>query len=69
MELKLAERLKELREERGFSQGKLANAIGVDPTFISHVETGNSSVSLETLVLIADFFDVTTDYLLGRKDK
>ena len=67
MKYKLAERLKELRAEKGLSQVALAEAIGVDPGFIGHIETSKVFVSVDTLVLLADVFEVSTDYLLGRE--
>jgi transcriptional regulator with XRE-family HTH domain len=64
--MKVGERLREAREEKGISQAKLAEEIGVDKSFIGHIEIGKSSISVETLILLADYFNVTTDYLLGR---
>ena len=65
MEIKLAERLKTLRQRDGIAQAGLAIAIGTDQAFIGHIETGKSLVSIETLVLLANHFKVSTDYLLG----
>ena len=57
-----------MRNGEGISQAKLAEIIGVDKAFIALIETGKSSVSIETLVLLARYFDVTTDFLIGYKD-
>ena len=68
MEIRLAERVKELRKDVGISQAKLAEIISVDKAFIGHIENGKSRVSVETLILLAKHFDVSADYLLGLKD-
>jgi len=65
---RLAERLKELRNEKDLSQVKLASALNVSPSFIAEIERGRTSVSTDTLLMLADFFAVSTDYLLGRID-
>ena len=64
---RLPEILRELRKERKVSQAKLAEELGFDSGFIAKIELGTSFVSVETLVLLADYFGVTTDYLLGRE--
>jgi transcriptional regulator with XRE-family HTH domain len=69
MKENFAKKFKELRLQKGVPQSEVANAIGVDATFIGHIETGTKFVSVETLAVIADYFGVTTDYLLGRADK
>ena len=66
---KLSERLKELRTAMGLSQIKLAEAIGVNSVTIAKIETGERSTSIETLIIFAGFFNVTTDYLLGLSNK
>lgn len=62
------ERLRELRTRHGYSQNELAKAIGVERTRYNKWETTGSEPSFAVLVQIADFFNVTTDYLLGRTD-
>ena len=68
MQIRLAEQIKKLRKREGISQAELAKAIGTSKSFFGEVETGKSSVSIETLVLLAQYFDVTTDFLIGYKD-
>ncbi len=63
-----AERLKELREEKGISLKALGNAIGVSDIAISRWENLKRVPNIEVLALLADFFNVTTDYLLGREN-
>lgn len=61
-------RLRSAREYRGFSQGELAKRADLQPSAISHFETGARKPSFDNLRLLADTLDVTTDYLLGRVD-
>lgn len=60
--------LKALREERGLSQKNIAQACNVSPTCICQLETGVRNPTGSTLVLLADFFGCSIDYLLGRED-
>jgi transcriptional regulator with XRE-family HTH domain len=62
-------RLKAARELRKMSQGDLATKSGLQPSAISHFETGNRSPSFENLKRLADALNVTTDYLLGREEQ
>ena len=59
-------RLRELRRERKLSQIELASILGVTQAALSGWETGKYSIDSQTLVKIADYFDCSTDYLLGR---
>lgn len=61
-------RLKELRKEYKMTQEGLANKLGLVRTAIANYETGRTNPDVETLNLIADIFNTTTDYLLGRTD-
>ena len=62
----LKERLRTLRESRGYSQKGLAKRLRCSPSLISSYETGERSPSLQNLGELADCFGVTVDYLLGR---
>ena len=64
----ISERLKELRTARGYSQSELAEKLHVSKSTISMIEAGARKPSLEVLEMIADFFNVTTDYLRGTED-
>ena len=64
-----SERLKELRMRHGYSQSELAKAIGVERTRYNKWEATGTEPSFAVLVKIADFFNVSTDYLLGRVDR
>ncbi len=57
--------LKELRLEKGLSQQKLGEIFHVCNQTVSFWELGSREPDLDTLLLIARFFDVTTDYLLN----
>lgn len=61
-------RLRSAREYRGLNQGELAERSGLQPSAVSHFETGARKPSFDNLRLLADTLDVTTDYLLGRVD-
>lgn len=60
-------RLKELRKDRRLSQEEVAKKIGVGRTTYAMYEQGNRQPDNETLSKIADIFEVTTDYLIGRE--
>ncbi len=59
-------RLKELREKRGMSQVRLAIELDLNQNTISRYESGAREADYRTLIAIADYFDVSLDYLLGR---
>ena len=62
-------RLKELRKAMGISQAKFAIELGgVSQAVIARYETGDIFPSYPVLIKIADYFNVSTDYLLGRTD-
>lgn len=64
----IGEIIKKLRRERNITQEQLGNAIGVSKMAISYFEKGKKAPGRETLEKIADYFNITTDYLLGRSD-
>lgn len=57
---------KELRIANHMSQGETANKLKVSTTLISKWENGQSTPAPEMLIIIADYFDVSIDYLIGR---
>lgn len=61
-------KLNELRKKRNLSQAKLAKELGLVRSTICQYEKGNRQPDQETLIKIADFFNVSVDYLLGRTD-
>ncbi|MFK4568133.1 helix-turn-helix domain-containing protein [Enterococcus sp. UD-01] len=60
-------RLKMLRTSKKMTQTELGNILNVTKSSISGYENGTRFPDQESLVKIADYFDVTTDYLLGKK--
>ncbi|PFD33595.1 transcriptional regulator [Bacillus cereus] len=64
----IGEKIKDLRKNNKITQEQLGNAIGVSKMAISYFEKGKKSPGRESLEKIADYFDVTTDYLLGRSE-
>ena len=62
-------RLKKLRKERNISQLKLALDLNMNQNTISRYENKDREADYETLIKIADYFNVSIDYLLGRTDK
>ncbi len=63
-----AERLLELRKNKNLSQMGLSKETGISQTIIAQYERNKVSPTAEMIVKIADYFQVTTDYLLGRED-
>ncbi|WP_168190105.1 helix-turn-helix domain-containing protein [Caloramator sp. E03] len=62
------ERLKQLREEKGLTQQGLAEELKIGRASISNYELGTRTPDIEILSKLADFFGVTTDYLIGKSD-
>ena len=67
--LMLNENIKRLRLSRGLNQVEFAKIMGVSKQCVSNWENDNVMPSIEMLCRIADFFNVTTDYILGRNEK
>ena len=63
-----SERIKTLREERGLSQEALGAVIGVKRFSIYTYEKGRACPDMKGLIALADYFDVSLDYLTGRTD-
>lgn len=59
-------RIKDLREDRDLRQTDLAKATGIDQRTISNYETGKSSPDAYALIKLADYFNVSIDFLVGR---
>lgn len=63
------ERTKNLREKRRIYQREVAEAIGITTRAYQFYESGRSEPSIKTLAAIADYFNVSVDYLIGRTDR
>ncbi len=68
MNIKFSNNLKTLRVEGNISQKQLAQKIEVSQQCVSMWEKGTIEPTLSSLIKIADFFDVSLDFLTGRKD-
>lgn len=64
----LKDRACELRKAAGLSQKELGEVLGLSQNAISTIESGSRGTTIEKLVLLAEFFHVSTDYLLGITD-
>lgn len=69
MAFSLNENIKSLRISKGLNQVDFAKALGVTKQCVSNWENDNVMPSIEMLEKIANFFSVSTDYLLGRTDR
>lgn len=61
-------RLKEIRKSKGITQLKMAMDLNTNQNTISRYETGEREPSLLELIKIADYFNISVDYLLERTD-
>lgn len=61
-------RLRELRENLGLRQIDVSNATGIDQKTLSNYETGKTNPDSYALISLANFFNVSIDYIVGRID-
>ena len=61
-------RLRDLREDRDLKQTDVAALLGIRQTVYSRYERGYQNLPLEHLLTLADYYGVSTDYILGRTD-
>ncbi|MDA2437863.1 helix-turn-helix domain-containing protein [Bacillus cereus] len=64
----LAKRMRHLRETKGFTQAKVAQVLGVSNVQLSRYESGERKPDPDFIKIAADFYEVSTDYLLGIID-
>lgn len=62
------ERLKELRISRSLTQKEIADSVGMAPVAYQRYEYGTREPAYQKLIALADYFDVSLDYLVGRSD-
>ena len=62
------DRIKGCRESKGITQSEIARILGIELRSYVRYEAGDRQPSLDMLCKIADFFEVSTDYLLGREN-
>lgn len=61
-------RLRQLRRQKGLSQLRLAMELGMSQNTISRYESGEREADYQTLIRLADYFNVSIDYLLERTE-
>ena len=59
-------RLRDLREDKDMKQKEIASILGIDQRVYSTYETGKRDIPLHHLIVLADFYHVSVDYILGR---
>ena len=59
-------RLKDLREDKDLMQNEVASVLGIDQRVYSNYETGKREIPTRFVVILADYYNTTTDYILGR---
>ncbi len=59
-------RLKDLREDKDLMQKEVASVLGIDQRVYSNYETGKREIPTRFVVILADYYNTTTDYILGR---
>lgn len=64
----IIERLKKLRKEGKLTQKDIATFLNISQPAYQQFESGKKKMNLETMEKLADFFNVSTDYLLGKTD-
>lgn len=63
-----SQRLKELRLKKGVRQEDVAHLLGVTTNHYQKIEYGQIMIAIDTLDLLADYYQVSADYLLGREE-
>ena len=61
-------RLRDMREDNDLKQADIAEYLGIAQTLYSRYERGFQTIPVEHLLKLADYYNVSTDYLLGRTD-
>ena len=65
MNLNFGEKIKYLREEAGLNQTQLGSAVNMTQRKVSYIECGKYEPSIEDIILLCKFFNVSADFLLG----
>lgn len=63
------ERMRALREDNDLTQLQVATIINKSQQGYNHIETGRAELKIEDLIKLCDFYKVSADYFIGRKDK
>lgn len=67
--MSFGQRIKQLRQNKKLSQQKLSDHLNMNRATYARYETDDNQADYDTLLKLADFFEVSLDYLLGRTDK
>ena len=62
------QRMQDLRIDSDLSQKKIGEILHISQRSYSHYETGSRNIPIEMLIRLADYYDTTIDYLVGRTD-
>ncbi|GMQ60246.1 helix-turn-helix transcriptional regulator [Vallitalea sediminicola] len=63
------ERVRQLREDLDLKQKDIASIIGIDQSTYSDYENGKINIPIETFIKLADYYNTSIDFLVGRTDK
>ena len=63
------QRIQDLRTDADMSQKQLSEILHVSQRSYSHYETGSRNIPVEMLIRLANYYDISVDYLVGRTDK
>lgn len=63
------QRIQELRTDADMSQKQLSEILHISQRSYSHYETGSRNIPVEMLIRLANYYDISVDYLVGRTDK
>ena len=65
LKYKYYEKIREIREDRGFTQQQIADLLNIGQRTYSDYETGKTRIPLESLIVLAKFYDLDLNYLIG----
>lgn len=63
------QRIQDLRTDADLSQKQLSEILQISQRSYSHYETGSRNIPVEMLIRLANYYDISVDYLVGRTDK
>ena len=63
------QRIQDLRTDADLSQRQLSEILHISQHSYSHYETGSRNIPIEMLIRLANYYDISIDYLVGRTDK
>lgn len=63
------ERIRELRQEKGITTIEISTKLEIEQSYYSKLELGKHNISLKNLIKIAEFYNVSLDYITGRTNK